>query len=59
MSGSDTPATAAAQRYRRFLALLLLWTVLPLPFTGTVLAPFWLAVVAAAIHLWWCPPLRL
>ncbi len=46
--------------YRRLLAVLLSWAVLPLVFTGIVLPPFWIAAAAAAAVLWLRPsPIRL
>ncbi len=46
--------------YRRLLAGLLAWAVVPLAFTGIVLPPFWLAALAAVAALWLSPvPLRL
>jgi len=43
------------RHYRRLTAALVLWGLLPLPFTGIVLPPFWLAAVAAAVLLWLRP----
>jgi transglutaminase-like putative cysteine protease len=40
------------------LALLLLWALIPLPFAGIVMPPFWLVAAAAAIFLWWRPAVR-
>ena len=37
------------RHYRRLMAPLLLWGLLPLPFTGIVLPPFWLAAVWTSI----------
>ncbi len=38
---------------RRLLAVLLVFAVLPFGFTGIALAPYWLAVVGAAVLLWY------
>lgn len=43
------------RHYRRLTAVLVIWGLLPLPFTGIVLPPFWLAAVVAAGLLWFRP----
>jgi transglutaminase-like putative cysteine protease len=40
------------------LALLLLWALVPLPFAGIVMPPFWLVAAVAAAVLWWRPAIR-
>jgi transglutaminase-like putative cysteine protease len=55
----QTQAFDRITEHRRLLALLLLWAVVPLPFTGIVLPPFWLAAVVVALYTWWRPALHL
>jgi len=45
--------------YRRLLAVLLAWSLVPLVFNQVALLPFLGAAAAAALHLWRRPPLRL
>jgi transglutaminase-like putative cysteine protease len=47
-----------SRAYRQMIALLLLWSLVPLPFSGIVMLPFWLVAAGAAIYLWRRPVVR-
>jgi len=49
-----------AREYRRMYGALLLWALVPMPFTGLVLPPFWIAAAASGVVLCWrARPLRI